>query len=110
MGTPFIGANWKMYKTVHEAVAFVKEFRKLADAVHDVEIVVAPPFTALRPVVEAAHASSIGVAGQNLHWEREGAFTGEISAAMLKGAGAEDGIIGHSERRRRVGDTDAAVN
>jgi triosephosphate isomerase len=110
MRTPFIAANWKMYKTVHEAVAFIKEFRKLADAVHDVEIVVAPPFTALRPVVEAAHASTIGVAGQNLHWEREGAFTGEVSGAMLKEAGAEYVIIGHSERRRLFGETDQTVN
>jgi triosephosphate isomerase len=110
MRTPFIAANWKMYKTVHEAVAFIKEFRKLADASHDVEIVVAPPFTALRPVVEAAHASSIGVAGQNLHWEREGAFTGEVSAGMLKEAGAEYVIIGHSERRRLFGETDQTVN
>ena len=110
MRTPFIAANWKMYKTVHEAVAFIKEFRKLADALHDVEIVVAPPFTALRPVVEAAHASSIGVAGQNLHWEREGAFTGEVSAGMLKEAGAEYVIIGHSERRRLFGETDQTVN
>jgi triosephosphate isomerase (TIM) len=110
MRTPFIAANWKMYKTVHEAVAFIKEFRKLAEAVHDVEIVVAPPFTALRPVVDAAHASNIGVAGQNLHWEREGAFTGEVSAGMLKEAGAEYVIIGHSERRRLFGDTDQTVN
>jgi triosephosphate isomerase (TIM) len=110
MRTPFIAANWKMYKTVHEAVAFIKEFRKLADASHDVEIVIAPPFTALRPVVEAAHASSIGVAGQNLHWEREGAFTGEVSAGMLKEAGAEYVIIGHSERRRLFGETDQTVN
>jgi len=110
MRTPFIAANWKMYKTVHEAVAFIKEFRKLADAVHAVEIVVAPPFTALRPVVDAAHASNIGVAGQNLHWEREGAFTGEVSAAMLKEAGAEYVIVGHSERRRLFGETDQTVN
>ena len=110
MRTPFIAANWKMYKTVHEAVSFIKEFRKLADAIHDVEIVVAPPFTALRPVVDAAHASSIGVAGQNLHWDREGAFTGEVSATMLKEAGAEYAIIGHSERRRLFGETDQTVN
>ena len=108
--TPFIAANWKMHKTVLEAVAFIKEFRKLADAVHDVEIVVAPPFTALRAVVEAAHASNIGVAGQNLYWEREGAFTGEVSAPMLKEAGAEYVIIGHSERRRLFGETDQTVN
>ena len=110
MRTPFIAANWKMYKTVHEAVAFVKEFRTLVKDVHDVEIVVAPPFTALRAVVEAAHASTIGVAGQNVFWEREGAFTGEVSAPMLKEAGAEYVIIGHSERRRLFGDTDETVN
>ena len=110
MRTPFVAANWKMHKTVHDAVAFVKEFRKLVQDVHDVEIVVAPPFTALRAVAEAAHASNIGVAGQNLHWEREGAFTGEVSAAMVKEAGAEYVIVGHSERRRLFGDTDETVN
>jgi triosephosphate isomerase (TIM) len=108
--TPFLAANWKMYKTVREAVAFVKEFRKLAENVPDVEIVVAPPFTALRSVAEAAHASNVGVAGQDLYWEREGAFTGEVSAAMLKDAGAEYVIIGHSERRRLFGETDQSVN
>jgi len=108
--TPFIAANWKMYKTVHDTVAFIKEFRSLVKEVHDVEIVIAPPFTALRTVVEAAHASNIGVAGQNLHWEREGAFTGEVSAGMLKEAGAEYVIIGHSERRRLFGETDETVN
>ena len=108
--TPFIAANWKMYKTVHETVAFIKELRSLAKDVHDVEIVVAPPFTSLRAAVEAAHASVIGVAGQNVHWEREGAFTGEVSAAMLKEAGAEYVIIGHSERRRLFGETDQSVN
>ena len=108
--TPFIAANWKMYKTVHDTVAFIKEFRSLVKEVHDVEIVIAPPFTALRTAVEAAHASNIGVAGQNLHWEREGAFTGEVSAGMLKEAGAEYVIIGHSERRRLFGETDETVN
>jgi triosephosphate isomerase len=99
-----------MYKTVHEAVAFVKEFRTLVKEVHDVEIVVAPPFTAVRSVADAAHASNIGVAGQNVYWEREGAFTGEVSAPMLKEAGAEYVIIGHSERRRLFGETDQTVN
>jgi len=110
MRTPFIAANWKMYKTVHEAVVFVKEFRSIVKDVADVEIVLAPPFTALHPVAEAARHSNIGVAGQNLHWEREGAFTGEISAAMLKEAGAEYVIIGHSERRRLFAETDQTVN
>jgi len=110
MRTPFIAANWKMYKTVHEAIAFIKEFRTLVKDVHDVEIVVAPAFTAVRSVADAAHATNIGVAGQNLYWEREGAFTGEVSALMLKEAGAEYVIIGHSERRRLFGETDQTVN
>ena len=108
--TPFLAANWKMHKTVLESVAFIKEFRKLAEAVHDVEIVVAPPFTALRPAADAAHASVVGIAGQNVHWERQGAFTGEGSAGMLKEAGAEYVIIGHSERRQLFGETDESVN
>ena len=76
-----------MYKTVHEAVVFVKEFRSLVKDVADVEIVLAPPFTALHAVVEAARSSNVGVAGQNLHWEREGAFTGEISVGDAEGSG-----------------------
>jgi len=107
---PFIAANWKMYKTVHESVVFVKEFRSLVKDITDVEIVVAPAFTAVHAVAEAARNSPIGVAGQNMHWEREGAFTGEVSASMLKEAGAEYVIIGHSERRRLFGETNAAVN
>src|SRR6476659_6646665 len=110
MRTPFIAANWKMYKTVHEAVVFVKEFRSMVKDVADVEIVLSPPFTALHAVAEAARSSNVGVAGQNLHWEREGAFTGEISGGMLKEAGAEYVISGHSERRRLFGETDETVN
>jgi len=99
-----------MFKTVHEAIVFVKEFRSVVKDVTDVEIVVAPPFTAVHAVAEAARNTNIGVGAQNLHWEREGAFTGEVSAAMIKEAGAEYVIIGHSERRRLFGDTDAIVN
>jgi triosephosphate isomerase len=110
MRTPFIAANWKMFKTVHEAVVFVKEFRSLVKDVTDVEIVVAPPFTAVHAVAEASRNSPIGVAGQNMHWEREGAYTGEISAGMLKEAGAEYVILGHSERRRLFHETDETVN
>ena len=110
MRIPFIAANWKMYKTVHEAVVFVKEFRSMVKDVEDVEIVVAPPFTALHAVAEAARNSNVGVSGQDIYWEREGAFTGEVSAAMLKEAGAEYTIIGHSERRRLFHDTDETVN
>ncbi len=110
MRIPFIAANWKMFKTVQEAVVFVKELRSMVKDVSDVEIVVSPPFTAVHAVAEAARNSPVGVAGQDLHWEREGAFTGEISAGMLKEAGAEYVIIGHSERRRLFGETDATVN
>jgi triosephosphate isomerase len=99
-----------MYKTVQETVAFIKEFRTLTKDLYDVEIVIAPPFTAVRPAADAAHASNIGIAGQDLYWEREGAFTGEVSAGMLKEAGAEYVIIGHSERRRLFAETDETVN
>src|SRR5918992_277792 len=110
MRIPFIAANWKMFKTVHEAVAFVKEFRSMVKDVHDVEIVVAPPFTAIHAVADAARNTPVGVAGQDVHWEREGAFTGEVSAGMLREAGAEYVIIGHSERRRMFHETDDTVN
>jgi triosephosphate isomerase len=110
MRTPFLAANWKMHKTVHEAVVFVKEFRIMGKDIDDVEIVVAPPFTAVHAVAEAARNSNVGVSGQNAFWEREGAFTGEVSAEMLREAGAEYVILGHSERRRLHGDTDETVN
>ena len=106
MRTPLVAANWKMFKTVHEAVVYTKELRGLVKDVDDVEIVVAPPFTALHAVAEAARNTNVGVAGQDLFWEREGAFTGEVSAGMLKEAGAGYVIIGHSERRTKFGETD----
>ncbi len=86
---PFLAANWKMFKTVHEAVVYTKEFRILVKDLTGVELVVAPPFTAVHAVAEAARNSAISVAGQDVYWEREGAFTGEISATMLMEAGAE---------------------
>ena len=110
MRTPFIAANWKMFKTVHEAVVFIKEFRSVVKDISDVEIVVAPPFTAVHSAAEAARNSPIGIAVQDIHWEREGAFTGEISATMAKEAGADYAIIGHSERRRLFNETDQSVN
>ena len=110
MRLPFIAGNWKMYKTVTEAVVFVKELRELVKAVADVEIVVAPAFTALHAVADAARNTNIGVAAQDLYWEREGAFTGEVSPVMIKDAGAAYAIVGHSERRRLFGETDVIVN
>lgn len=109
MRIPFIAANWKMFKTVQDAVFFTKEFRSLVKGVDDVEIVLAPPFTALHAVAEAARNSNVGVAAQDLYWEREGAFTGEVSGGMIREAGAEYVVIGHSERRRLFGETDAIV-
>jgi triosephosphate isomerase (TIM) len=110
MRTPFIAGNWKMFKTVQEAVFFVKELKSAVKDVAGVEIVVAPTFTALHSVAEAARNSNIGVAAQDLYWEKEGAFTGEVAAAMVKEAGAEYAIVGHSERRRLFGETDTIVN
>ena len=110
MRIPLLAANWKMHKTVHEAVVFVKEFRGMVKDVDDVEIVVAPPFTAVHAVAEAARNSNVGVAAQNCYWEKQGAFTGEVSAEMVREAGAEYVIIGHSERRRLFGETDETVN
>src|SRR5688572_22873327 len=110
MRRPIIAANWKMFKTVHEAVVYIKELRKIAKDVHDVEIVVAPPFTALHPAFESARASNIAIAAQDVHDEKEGAFTGAVSAQMAAEAGAEFAIVGHSERRRLFNDTDEIVN
>jgi triosephosphate isomerase len=110
MRIPLIAGNWKMYKTVGDAVKYVKEFRSLVKDITDVEIVVAPPFPALHAAAEAARNSNVAIAAQDVYWERDGAFTGEVSAPMIKDAGAEFVIVGHSERRTLFGDTDATVN
>ena len=110
MRTPIIAGNWKMYKTVADTVKYVKELRGIVKDIADLEIVIAPPFTAVHAAAEAARNSNVIVAAQDLHWEREGAFTGEVSAQMVREAGAEYVIIGHSERRALFGETDAAVN
>ena len=110
MRTPFIAGNWKMYKTVAETVKYVKELRLMVKDIADVEIVLATPFTALHAAAEAARNSNVLIAAQDLYWEREGAFTGEISAPMIREAGAEYVLVGHSERRTLFGETDATVN
>ena len=110
MRTPFIAGNWKMFKTVAETVAFVTDLRDLVADAAGVDIVVAPPFTAVHAAAGAARGSRIAIAAQNLYWEKEGAFTGEVSPGMIKEAGAAYAIVGHSERRRLFGESDAIVN
>ena len=107
---PIIAGNWKMNKTVEEAVALVRELKSSTAGVKEVEVVVAPPFTALHAVRQELKGSPIGLAAQNLFWEEKGAFTGEVSPWMLKEVGCEYVIIGHSERRQFFGETDESVN
>jgi triosephosphate isomerase len=110
MRRPVVAGNWKMYKTIPEAVEFIQALKlKVMDASH-CEIVVAPPFTALSSASRVAAGSKIHIAGQDLAWEKEGAFTGDISAPMLRDAGCTHVIIGHSERRQHHHETDANVN
>ena len=110
MRTPLIAGNFKMFKTVAETVAYVNELRSLVKDAGNVDIVIAPPFTAIAAAAEAVKGSRIGVSAQDVHWEREGAFTGEVSAGMLREAGARYAIIGHSERRTLFGETNGSVN
>jgi triosephosphate isomerase (TIM) len=110
MRIPVFAANWKMHKTVQEATSFVREFSSLVKSLTQVELIVAPPFTALAAAAEIARNTSIDIAAQDLYFEREGAFTGEVSALMIRDAGASHVIVGHSERRRLFGDTDEWVN
>jgi triosephosphate isomerase len=110
MRKPVLAGNWKMYKMIAEAVSLVGELRASLDAAPvSREVIVAPPFTALSAVAQALRGSGIQVAGQTMHFEKEGAFTGENSPAMLKDAGASHVILGHSERRQLFGETDDGV-
>jgi len=103
-------ANWKMYKTPDQTRDFFRDFVPLiADHTRD-EIAVCPSFVSLPAAVEAAKGSNIAIGGQNLNWEKEGAYTGEISAGMLLAVGCTHVIIGHSERRQYFGETDDTVN
>jgi triosephosphate isomerase len=110
MRKPLIAGNFKMFKTVAETVSYVNDLRALIKDVRGADVAIAPPFTSLAAAAEAAKDSAIGVAAQNMHWEREGAFTGEISAAIIRETGARFAIIGHSERRTLFGETNDTVN
>lgn len=110
MRKPIIAGNWKMYKSEAEAMDFVKKLKPQVADVRDRTIVVCPPFPNLSKVCDGVCDSNIAIGGQNLFWEDQGAFTGEVSALMLKSVGCTYVIIGHSERRQYFGETDQTVN
>lgn len=107
---PFIAGNWKMFKTGSEAIKTAEELVKLVADVTDTEVMIAPPFTALSAVSDVVKETNVSLGAQNFFWENEGAYTGEISSAMLLSAGCKYVIIGHSERRQFFGETDETVN
>ena len=110
MRKPFIAGNWKMNKTIKEAVELITGLKRSLVDIEDVDIAVCPPFTALSDAKELLIDSNIRLGAQNLFWEKEGAYTGEISAVMLKEVGCEFVIIGHSERRQYFNETNESVN
>lgn len=113
MRKPILAANWKMYKTVSEAKTFAAQllaYMKEEDIQNKVDILVCPPFTALAAFAEAVKGTAVMTGGQNLYPKKEGAFTGEVSPAMLSAEGASYVIIGHSERRQILGEQDGLLN
>ena len=110
MRRPVIAGNWKMYKTQADTRTFFERFLPLVASSSHCEIVIAPPFTALAAAVEASRGSAVTIAAQNAHWEKEGAFTGEVSMPMIVEAGCRGVIIGHSERRHIFHESNENVN
>ncbi len=109
MRTPFVVGNWKLHKTIGDAVTMVTELKNQVAAIKGVQVGVAPVFTAIASVAKRLDDSSIAVVGQDCFWEAKGAWTGEVSAAHLADAGATWVIVGHSERRQFFGDTSVSV-
>ena len=107
---PLIAGNWKMFKTCSEAVEAAGQLAKLVAMISDVDVMIAPQFTALAPVSDVVRGSRVSLGAQNLFWETEGAYTGEISSVMLVSVGCKYVIIGHSERRQYFDETDETVN
>ena len=111
MRRPLIVGNWKMNKTASEAAAFIRDFRERVPASPHADVVIAPPFTALETAHSAlGHSSWISLGAQNIHWETHGAFTGEVSAPMLRELGCRYVIVGHSERRTLFGERDETIH
>ena len=107
---PLIAGNWKMFKTCSEAIEAAGQLVKLVAMTSDIDVMIAPQFTALAPVSDVVRGSRVSLGAQNLFWETEGAYTGEISPAMLVSVECEYVIIGHSERRQYFDETDETVN
>jgi triosephosphate isomerase len=110
MRKSLIAGNWKMFKTLEEAVLFAEKLALLVKDVSDRDILVCPPSLYISPLIHALADSSVFVGAQNVFWEDQGAFTGEVSAPMVKSTGARFAIIGHSERRQYFSETDESVN
>ncbi len=109
MRKPLMAGNWKMFKTPAETTAFFENFLPLVAGAHHAEVAICPPYIDLAAALAAAAGSNVGIGAQNLHWAKDGAFTGEVSAPMLKAIGCRYVIVGHSERRQFFGETDETV-
>ena len=110
MRKKIMAGNWKMYKTPEQTATFFRDFLPMISTHSRDEIVICPPFVDLQTAVASARGSNVSIGAQNLHWEKEGAFTGEISAVMLTAIQVTHAIIGHSERRQYFNETDDTVN